>query len=115
MTMANQLKANGEGAASPDHNEKEIPALIRKCAREALEIKDQRKELSSQMADIRQRLRDSGVETKAFEFAVKVREMEREAQENYIDWLRISFESLGIGGQSSLFPEAAELDQPKAA
>ena len=48
------------------------------------------------------------IETAAFEFAVRVQSMEGEAQGNYIDWLRVTFESLGIGSQGSLFPDADE-------
>lgn len=107
--MAKQLTSeNASEGANKDHNVKDLNKLIRECAKEMIAIKEQRKDLNEQAGEIRQRLRDSGVETKAFEFAVRVSEMEQEAKDNYIDWLKVSFGALGVGQQGSLFPNGAE-------
>lgn len=103
--MADRLADQGTNGANKAHNIADVSKLIRDCAREMIEIKEARKELNERAGEIRQRLRDSGVETKAFEFAVRVSEMEQEAKGNYIDWLRVSFEALGVGQQGSLFPD----------
>lgn len=106
--MAKQLTSeNASEGANKQHNVKDLNKLIRECAKEMLEIKDERQDLNERAGEIRKRLRDSGVETKAFEFAVRVSEMEAEAKGNYIDWLKVSFEALGVGQQGSLFPDAA--------
>ena len=106
--MAKQLTSeNASEGANKDHNVKDLTKLIRDSAREMVEIKGARQELNERAGEIRKRLRDSGVETKAFEFAVRVSEMEQEAKDNYVDWLKVCFESLGVGQQGSLFPDAA--------
>ena len=97
---------NGSESANKSHNVKELTKLIRSCATEAVEIKRERQALNERASDIRKRLRESGVETKAFDFAVRLKEMEGEAQGNYIDWLKVSFEALGIGAQADMFPKA---------
>ena len=105
--MAESLKANGkDDGPTKGHNVADVNKLIRDCASSFLDIKKQRKELNEEAADIRERLRESGVQTKAFDFAVRVMEMEAEAQAEYLDNLRVNFEALGIGAQSEMFAAA---------
>lgn len=109
--MAKQLAADGNAetgkteSGNKNHNVKDLTKLIRDCSREMVDIKSQRQDLNEQAGEIRKRLREAGVETKAFEFAVRVAEMESEAKSNYCDWLKVCFEALGVGQQGSLFPE----------
>ena len=106
--MAKQLTSeNASEGANKDHNVKDLNKLILDCAKEMIEIKSERQGLNERAGEIRKRLRDSGVETKAFEFAVRVSEMEQESRDNYVDWLKVSFAALGVGEQGSLFPEAS--------
>lgn len=105
-------EGNGADSANKQHNVKEINKVIRECATEMTRIKAARQELNEQAGDIRERLRDAGVEVSSFNFALRVRDMEDEARANYIDWLRVSFEALGVGAQGMLFPEDG---QPAAA
>ena len=110
------MKANGpDDGPTKGHNVKDLKKLICECAATAVEIKQERNELNDRMADIRKRLRESGAEPKAFDFAVRLQAMETEAQGNYIDQLRVCFESLGIGSQGSLFPNADEAATPAGA
>lgn len=90
------------------HNVADLNKLITECAEQMLDIKAQRKELNEQAADVRERLRDAGVQTKPFEFALKLKEMEREGRNEYLDNLRLSFDALGIGSQHEMFPTTAQ-------
>ena len=103
--MAKKMSANGSGDDGPSkgHNVADLKKLICECTLSAVEIKKERGELNERMADIRKRLREAGAEPKAFDFAVRVREMESETQGNYIDQLRVCFEALSIGSQSDMF------------
>ena len=98
-------KKDDDQRALPNHNIKDLNKLMRECAREANRIKAERKELNEQMKDVRERLRGAGIQTKPFEFACRVAAMEAEAQGSYIDWLKVSFEALGVGMQGDFFPE----------
>jgi uncharacterized protein (UPF0335 family) len=89
------------------HNVADLKKLIRECASQMVEIKTERQELNERAGDIRTRLREAGVQTKAFDFAVKLQEMEQEARDEYIDNLRVSFDALGMGAQAELFPAAS--------
>ncbi len=93
--------------ANQGHNVNDLKKVIRECAKEMGEIKGERAELNERAGEIRERLRNAGVQTKAFDFACKVREMEQEARDDYLDSLRINFDALGVGAQTEMFKEAA--------
>ena len=95
--------AENEDGPTKGHNVANIKKLIQNSAREVVDIKKQRTELNEQMADIRKNLRESGVQPKAFDFAVRLMEQEAEARAEYLDNLRINFEALGIGHQAEMF------------
>ena len=94
---------NPTEGANKDHNVADIKTLIRDCASEMNDIDDERKELNERAGEIRKRLKDSGVQIEAFQFARKLDKMEPEARDDYLDSLRINMESMGIGGQGTLF------------
>ena len=93
--------------ANEGHNVADLKKVICECAHEMVEILGERKEINERAGDIRKRLTDAGVQTKAFDFAVKIQQMEQEARDDYLDSLRINFDALGIGAQSEMFQEAA--------
>ena len=95
--------------ANQGHDVNDLKKVIRECAHQMLEIIGERKELNERAGDIRKRLTEAGVQTKAFDFAVRVREMEKEAQTDYLESLQINFEALSIGAQSEMFREAASV------
>jgi uncharacterized coiled-coil DUF342 family protein len=95
--------------ANEGHNVGDLNKAIRECATQMGEINTERKELNERAGDIRERLRKLGVETKAFDFAVRLQGMEQEARANYLDSLRINFDALSIGAQSEMFQEAADV------
>ena len=107
--MARKLKPNG-GQEQPaaGHNVADLAQLIRESAGTVVAIKGERHKLNERMGKVRKRLREAGVETKAFEFAVRVAEMEEEIRTHYVDQLRVNFEALDIGGQGSLFVESQQ-------
>lgn len=101
--MAENGQANGADGPTKGHNIADLKKLIRNCAQEVVGIKTERQGLNERMGDIRKRLKDSGVQPKAFDFAVRVLELEAEARAEYLDNLSINFEALGIGGQADMF------------
>ena len=88
--------------ANEGHNVGDLKKLIRECANEMSEIKSERAELNERAGDIRKRLIEAGVQTKAFDFACKIHDMEEEARAAYLDSLRINFDALGVGAQSEM-------------
>lgn len=96
-----------EEGPSKGHNADGLRKMIADCAGEVKRIKAERAELNAQMGDIRKRLREADVNVKAFEAACRLVELEPEAQESYGEWLRFSWDALGIGGQSEMFPDQA--------
>ena len=109
--MAEKMKANGaesaEGTSNAKHNIANLNKVIKECAGEMLQIKSERGDLNERAGDIRKRLKDAGVQTAAFDFALRIQDMEQEARDDYLDSLQVNFEALGIGGQLSMFPDAA--------
>lgn len=108
------MAKNGKAKDGPtkDHNVGDINKLIRNCAQEMTRIKKERKDLNEQAADIRDKLRESGVQPKAFDFALRLYEQDAEVRNEYLDNLRLNFEALGIGAQSEMFPEPPEGGAP---
>ena len=117
--MAKKLKPNGaesaEGTSNAKHNVANLEKVIKECAAEMSKIKTERFGLNERSGEIRKRLREAGVQTAAFEFALKVQDMEQEARDSYLDSLRVNFEALGIGSQGDMFVgDAKAEDQPAA-
>ncbi len=117
--MVETQKPNGaesaEGTSNAKHNIANLSKVIKECATEMMQIMKERGGLNERAGDIRKRLKDAGVQTAAFDFALRVQNMEEEARQSYLESLQINFEALGIGGQSDLFPAAgAEPEQPAA-
>lgn len=115
--MAEPLTPNAEDVTkekqeSQVHNIADLNKLIRNCANEMRDIKKQRQELNEIAKDIRKRLRDAGVTVAAFDYALRVADMEAEPRQEYVDQLRVNFEALGIGQQSDMF-EAPEGNAPQ--
>ena len=100
--MARDLKPNGEGAANPEHNVADLKKLINECADGMTTIQKARADLNEDAGDIRKRLRDAGVEVKAFDAALRIRHMEAEARAQYTDSLQLAYEALSVGDQGSL-------------
>ena len=109
--MAEKMKATGaesaEGTTNAKHNIANLNKVIKECAAEMLQIKRERGDLNERAGDIRTRLKEAGVQTAAFDFALRVQDMEQEARDSYLDSLQVNFDALGIGGQLSMFTDAA--------
>ena len=117
--MAKPLKSNGSesepGTSAADHNVANINNVIRECASKMIQIKKERGGLNERAGDIRERLTKAGVQTKAFDFAIKLQDMEQEARESYLESLRLNFDALGVGMQGDIFaPMADETEQSAA-
>lgn len=118
--MAENTKANGaespEGTAAADHNVANINKVIRECAGEMTQIKKERGGLNERAGDIRERLTKAGVQTAAFDFALRVQDMEQEARDNYLESLRLNFDAMGIGMQGDMFaPMEGDTEEAEAA
>lgn len=103
--MAKQNGKDDDDMPPLDHNVADVHKLIRNAASEMAVIKKERAELNERAGDIRTKLKESGVQVKAFEFACRLYEQEAEARDEYLDQLRVNFEALGINAQSEMFPE----------
>lgn len=119
--MAETLKPNGAesapGTTNAKHNIANLNKVIKECAVEMLQIKRERGGLNERAGDIRTRLKDAGVQTAAFDFALRVQDMEQEARDSYLESLHINFDALGIGMQGDMFTPMAdegEGEQPGA-
>lgn len=95
---------NASDGANKDHNIADVNKLIRECAKEMAEIKASRKSLNEQAGKIRERISNAGQQTKAFEFACKLAEMDIEARNEYMDSLKVANAALGIGEQLMMLP-----------
>lgn len=91
-----------------------IDKVIQDAAKQMLNIRARRRELNAEAGEIRKTLKDAGVQTRAFDFSVRLMEMEQEGRDEYIDNLRQNFAALGIGEQGALFPEAAPASEQVA-
>ena len=107
--MAQKLTADEGRNVTKDHNVGDLKKLIKECAGQMKDIKAERQTLNERAGEIRKRLKDAGVQTAAFDFALRVEEMEEEARDSYLDSLRLNFDALAIGAQGSLFLDD---DQP---
>lgn len=104
--MARNLTA--EAAHPTNHNAADRSKVMTECATEMRRIKDSRSELNKQAGDIRQRLRDNGIDVKSWEAALRLADMEDDgARDTYLDGLREAFQALGVGAQAAMFPDAA--------
>ena len=109
--MAKRMKpgASPEGTMGARHNIANLEVVIKECAAAMLMIKRERGGLNERAGDIRTRLKEAGVQTAAFDFALRVQDMEQEARSSYLESLRVNFDALGIGSQGTMgFPEASK-------
>ena len=114
--MAEKMKSNGaesSSGATRGHNVADLNQVIRECATKMAQIKTERADLNKRAGDIRERLRDAGVQIQAFDFACRVQAMEQEARNDYLDSLRVNFDALGVGAQSEMFQEHADAGAAK--
>lgn len=98
---------SNESAGLKGSNVAGLRSLIAGCAAEMRDIIEERKALNERASEIRERLRDAGVQTAAFDYAMRMQRLEQEARDAYFDTLRVAFEALGIGEQGSLFPSSS--------
>ncbi len=105
--MATSLKSNGgesaEGTSNAGHNVANISKVIRECAGQMIQIKTERGKLNERAGDIRERLKDAGVQTQAFDLAVRLQDMEQQARDDYLDSLKLNFAALSIGATLDMF------------
>lgn len=100
--MAQTMTATS-GGATAGHNSAGLHKVIRECAASMEQIDGQRKALNEEAAEIRERLRDAGIQTKTFDLARRIKSMEAEGRSDYLDSLRTNFAALLPGGQGELF------------
>lgn len=103
--MAQTMTASS-GGATAGHNVAGLHKLIRESAATMEQIDGQRKALNEEAAEVRERLRDAGVQTKTFDLARRIKSMEAEGRSDYLDSLRTNFAALLPGGQGELFIDA---------
>lgn len=112
--MANTLTAVDGGkpdnGPSIEHNSKERAKIISECGTQMKSIMSQRKDLNEEASEIRERLRDNGIDVKSFMAALRLSEMDdTNARDNYLDGLKESFRALGMGGQLDWVDQVTDL------
>lgn len=102
--MTDKAGAESEpGTTNAKHNILNITKVVKNCAAAMLVIQTERAELNARASDIREVLKTAGVDPKAFAFALKIEQQAVEDREKYLESLVLSFDALGIGGQSEMF------------
>ena len=87
--------------------------MQQECAAGLRDIADQRKALNQEAGEIRERLRDAGVEPKAFALVMKMADLEdKSAVNQYMSTLRDGWEALEVGGQLDFV--SVEIEQDNA-
>lgn len=88
-----------EGEVTALHNVKSRTAILAECGEQFRGIQAERSALNEQAGEIRTRLKEIGVEPKAFMAALRCADMEKEGQDKYMDTFQEAFNALGSGGQ----------------
>lgn len=109
--MAQTMKPDG-ASPSAKHNVAGIHKVMQQEAAKFFQIKAQRKALNDEAAESRQRLRDHGIQTKVFEHHLRLRELEPEAQQEWVDQAKLVMDALPIGTQLDMLDTVGE-DQPQ--
>ena len=86
-------------SAQPAETGSNLSALVAECAEEMVDIQEMRRSLNEKAAKIRERLDEAGVKPKAFDYALRLRDMEAEAKAEYMESLQNCFDALDIGAQ----------------
>ena len=101
--------------------------VIRDCAKAFRAINAQRQSLNEEAADIRERLKDCGIDVPSFQAALRISDKETEARDTFLGGLQESLDAMGLGGQLDFIsamekvdaaedkPDTFEEDAPKAA
>lgn len=110
--MARKLKPD-DGPATAKHNVRGRQTAIRECSAQMADIKEERKGLNERASDVRERLRNLGIDPKAFDAGFRILGMEDEGQKQYLDSLKEVFDALPIGSQVSLFADDAPAGAPE--
>ena len=100
-------KPADDGQASYVARTEERTKIIQESAAGMKAINAERAELNERAGDIRERLRDAGIDVKSFMVALKLEAMESDDRATYLDNLREHMAALSIGEQGSLFPDPA--------
>ena len=112
--MAESQTRPGEGAANVGSNIADMNAAAVKYKNGMVRVRQARRELNEEAGELREAARNSGLDTKVLDAAIRVLEMDEEGQNNHIDQLRVAFDALGIGSQGLLFPETATTGRAEA-
>lgn len=99
-------KTNTEDGQGDNLSENEKRRIIKQAADEIIRLKGERSEIQEAMTAQRAKVKALNVKMTDFNVALRMRELEAEDREQSIDGLRLCFESLDIGQQGDLFPEA---------
>lgn len=105
MARINEPETDGTAGVGHNMSPDERKARIRDLAERMTDIKEERSALNEKAAEIRQSVRDLGLQTDAFNLAMRLFALEEKTEEvAYLDSLREFFSALDIGGQGEMFP-----------
>lgn len=83
-----------------------VKAIIRDAAREIIGLLEEKATIQAAITEARGRVKGH-IKMADFNVALRMYELEGDDRAASLDGLRLAFEALEIGGQGSLFPEAA--------
>lgn len=99
--MARTAKA-GEGNRAVT-NVTEATETVRNAVPAIINLKDQRKAINAEIAEIRERVNAAGVPKKALDHAIKLKEMDPEDRERWDEGFAIARDAIAIPVSRSLF------------
>ena len=100
-------KPADEGDTKITHDAGTRARISMECATEMKAILAERGTLNERAGDIRQRLKDAGMDVKSWMVAIRLEAMGQDDRDAYLTNLQEHMAALGIGEQGSLFPDPA--------
>jgi len=110
MSNLNAAEAENQesNVASIGNNSDNLKDIIIQSAKEMADIDEQRKGLNREAADIRETLKDKGIDTDAFKDAYQYFKKQRHQREGYDEYHKLCFDALNAADTGELFAVAAE-------
>lgn len=105
--MAKKTKP-GDGVT----NLSETKDIVRNAVPKIINLKEQRKQLNAEIAEIREKVNAAGVPKKALDHAIRVKEMDPEDRQRFDEGYAIARDAIGVPHSRSLFDTIEEPTRP---
>lgn len=105
--MAKKTKP-GDGVT----NLSETKDIVRNAVPKIINLKEQRKQINAEIAEVREKVNAAGVPKKALDHAIRVKEMDPEDRQRFDEGYAIARDAIGVPHSRSLFDTIEEPTQP---